>query len=778
MGNKVSATHLRRNNPGVTRNVVSPVSHRLSAKYRRLNTTNVYPTKVRIMGKKGPKKNYYVVCRGRMTGILDSWGKCQGSTSGFSGAIFKGYETYDQAQEAWNTWLQSQGIPSNEGAPQNTLEGNLTNMSTVVNQTAVNNYLQARAGFKRKYEDGDHSLDIRGDTAIEPPSVVDEKDNAIPTDKLFIDLTGSPELAIASGNLSVPREGNDPSFKKAKLDNGDKPPLNLDIEIPNSEFEFSDDDIFDNIKSSYEDAPKSVELTEEQKAVVKMAISRNNIFLTGAAGSGKTVTLLEIIEKLKKKLQDDNPNIPKVQVAAPTGLAALPLKGRTTYSVAGWKPDSFKTRLDELLDIKKIKKRTIKALRRLEVLILEEISMVESQFLERLNLLLQTVKGNTKPFGGIQVIFLGDFYQLPPVKPFEHCMICGVEMVGTFDRVCESNFCKNRENNLPFEPGEKWAFNAPVWKSLNMRHVKLEQIHRQKDETFKALLNKVRNGVALSNTEWYDLIRPKELPPAAFPVRLMSKRIDVERFNNHQLGLIEAEAKVWDAHDGACQLIEDSEEDDFRQWDPEAHYLRQSEIDKKKEEYRIAISEWHRFPKKLTLKVGAKVVLLHNQEQKSGLVNGSQGTIVGFVNASKWPNEIKGEHAKWRQEQLDIFVQKNPWRPVVKFADGRTSAIAPVSSETLMGTVQDRYLACRTQIPLMLAWALSIHKSQGMTMEYVEVSRKDIFESGQLYVALSRATKLEGLTVTGYEREQVAMDEDVVEFYRKTKWEKLGAPVE
>ncbi|KAF5873450.1 putative atp-dependent dna helicase pif1 protein [Botrytis fragariae] len=697
------------------------------------------------MGKRGPKKNYFVVCRGRTTGILDGWAQCETSTSGFSGAKFKGYETHDEAQKAWNEWLQSQGFTPTKGAPHDTLENNLTDISRVVNRNAIDNHLKTRVGLKRKYEDEDASMNIN--VVITSARLTEAEASAISTEKTLIDLTESPERTTSHDRLLDSEGEKTPAFKKAK--SGDNTPtLNPDVEIPDSEFELSDDEIFDKINSTCEDVPKPVELTTEQRSVVKMAMGRDNIFLTGAAGSGKTVTLLQIIENLKKSLQDNNSNIPKVQVAAPTGLAALPLNGRTTYSVAGWKPDSFKMPLGQLLDDDNIKKRTIKALRKLEVLILEEISMVESQFLERFNLLLQTVKQTKKPFGGIQVIFLGDFYQLPPVKPFEHCMICGVEMVGVFDRVCKSNLCKDRSDNIPFKPGDKWAFNAPVWKQLKFRHVKLEQIHRQKDEKFKDLLNKVRNGVDLSDAEWHDLIRPKVLPPNAFPVRLMAKRFDVDRFNDSQLDLIKSEAKVWEALDDSCQLYRN-----------ELDYLRQHEINRKMEEYKIAISEYHRFPKRLTLKVGAK------------------GTIVGFVNAQKWPAAvIQGDHADWRQVQMNHFIEKNPWRPVVKFTDGKTTAIAPVPSETLMGTAEDRYLACRTQIPLILAWALSIHKSQGMTMEHVEVSRKDIFESGQLYVALSRATTLEGLTVTGYSREQIAMDEDVVDFYQKTQWENLQPP--
>jgi len=111
----------------------------------------------------------------------------------------------------------------------------------------------------------------------------------------------------------------------------------------------------------------------------------------------------------------------------------------------------------------------------------------------------------------------------------------------------------------------------------------------------------------------------------------------------------------------------------------------------------------------------------------------------------------------------------------VRFANGVTMIIPAIASISITGGsyVHEQYLTCRTQIPLTLAWALSIHKSQGMTLEYVEVSSKDIFESGQLYVALSRATELSGLSLTGFSRQQLPMDKDVLKFYQTTDWEKL-----
>jgi ATP-dependent DNA helicase PIF1 len=159
-------------------------------------------------------------------------------------------------------------------------------------------------------------------------------------------------------------------------------------------------------------------------------------------------------------------------------------------------------------------------------------------------------------------------------------------------------------------------------------------------------------------------------------------------------------------------------------------------------------------------------------------VNGSQGEIIGFQPAYQELEklmETRGEHQSIREESMRAYHQSNPkWRPLVRFANGITELIPAFASASLRGgsKPQDQYVVCRTQIPLTLAWALSIHKSQGMTLDYVEVSSQDIFESGQLYVALSRATHLGGLRLTGFRR-QLPMDRDVLEFYTRTKWERL-----
>lgn len=398
-----------------------------------------------------------------------------------------------------------------------------------------------------------------------------------------------------------------------------------------------------------------------------------------------------------------------------------------------------------------------------EVLIIEEISMVENAFLERLNLYMQALLGNPKPFGGKQILFVGDFHQLPPVKPFENCILCGEPMetnAGNESKYCETVRCDKRV----YQDGDKWAFKAPVWKLLNLRHFKLEQIHRQKDASFQTMLNKIRNGQALEADEWSQLTAVKN--HLSLPMRLMSLIRSVDGVNTRELAAIRSEEKRWAAHDEGRVLRHDED-------DP-----CPSQVTRELETYMKSLHDGY-FTTHLKLKVGAKIVLLSNLDLKGGLVNGSQGTIVKFTDTEGWAAKMSGEWSREKIAQIDIFQKKAGFCcPIVRFANGKIKTIFPEYLASLRGPSSRRCLVSRTQIPLKLAWALSIHKSQGMTLQNVIVSRKHLFASGQLYVGLSRATTIEGLTVTDYTKEQFTVesaDEEVVKFYTETSWEDLGS---
>jgi ATP-dependent DNA helicase PIF1 len=390
-----------------------------------------------------------------------------------------------------------------------------------------------------------------------------------------------------------------------------------------------------------------------------MEDSDRSIFITGRAGTGKS-TLLNHFRNVTRK---------KVAVLAPTGVAALNVKGQTIHSFFRFKPGITPDR------VKKLRSDNSESIyRKLDAIVIDEISMVRADLLDCVDRFLR-LNGpkSDKPFGGIQMVFIGDLYQLPPV------VTSGEKAV--FQSLYETPY----------------FYGARVFDSFDMEFVELEKIYRQHDEQFITLLNAIRNNsVTEEGLELLNQRYQPEFEPSMddFYVYLTTTNRLAEEINDKRLAGLKARLYTFTGNI----------EGDFGQ------------------EYLPTAIE-------LQVKLGAQVMMLNN-DTEGRWVNGSIGKITGIT------QNRKGE---------DIII--------ADLADGEEVEITPFTWEIFRffveaGGLQSEVIGTFTQYPLMLAWAVTIHKGQGKTFDRVIIDiGKGTFAHGQMYVALSRCTTLAGIVL-------------------------------
>lgn len=539
--------------------------------------------------------------------------------------------------------------------------------------------------------------------------------------------------------------------------------------------------------------PEEPKLCAEQAELVSLIENGHNVFYTGSAGCGKSTVLKAFVRRLRDSGK-------KVRIIAPTGRAALNVGGTTTWTFAGWTPSSHK------LPIDRIKqgahgKNVYKRLSKTDVLVIDEISMVENLHLERLNILMKTARYDPKlsvqpAFGGCQVVVTGDFCQLPPVKPFQHCLECGREMNTTVNDVGKLvHVCKLHGE---YADEDKWAFKSNAWRECNFVHFHLKTIHRQNDQKFIRMLQKCRLGDKMKESEISLLMNHKCRVSQA--TKLYSTRKEANEVNRAAFNQLKGVKLVYWCHDSFFwrECHPQLQRKGMRgEWGNESEVA--SPPDTKRPLYAL---EDHRWAKCVELKRGMLVVLLTNLDLEAGLCNGSQGVICSFedYDPKKMPMKerydsrgrkvepqpgqrvVRGEHAAVQEGQIKDFITSESapikrW-PVVQFHNGRRRTVYAECSISQLGDEEPYSLLARTQIPLAPAWAMTIHKSQSLTMDRVIVNLSKAFEDGQVYVALSRATGLSGLKIEGdgdFLRNKLMVNSEVAAFLKEKFGDIYGA---
>lgn len=336
--------------------------------------------------------------------------------------------------------------------------------------------------------------------------------------------------------------------------------------------------------------------------------------------------------------------------------------------------------------------------------------MVENFHFERLNALMKEARGSSRAFGGVQLIVTGDFCQLPPVNPFRECIVCGRDLIPRMNGT--RHWCS--EHGVYYDR-DKWAFRSKAWKECQFAHVNLTTIHRQSDRVFIDILNKLRMGTRLDEAS-ITLLKHHE-SDVRDAVKLFSKRGKVKEVNEEKFKSLETEPRPYECWDHFS-------------WN-QAHKDLEGKGARVDKHGPMSSLRDHRYEPNVELKGGMLVVLLHNLDITAGLVNGSQGTIRGFEDfdrskmpkASKKGNDdsalpgvptLRGDYAKYQEHQLRKFAKKTPFKkwPIVEFMNGVTRTIYADCTVNELGETEPYSLLSRTQIPLMAAWAMTMHKSQ------------------------------------------------------------------
>lgn len=435
-------------------------------------------------------------------------------------------------------------------------------------------------------------------------------------------------------------------------------------------------------------------LSEDQQMIYDNVMEGANVFATGPGGCGKSHVLKYIIRELKRRRK-------KVAVCAMTGCAAVLLecKAQTLHSWAGigtGKGDA--EHLASTINLNYYKRKNWLST---EVLIVDEVSMLSKSLFETLDIIGKHIRKNAQPFGGIQLLFVGDFFQLPPIASH-----------------------KDKDTS-------KFCFESPLWNETFEVEILLDTMFRQTDSNYIQVLHEIRKG-GISKTSM-ELLKKRVQAPSKdvpTPIRLFARKYQTDQHNKQNMDLLPGETHTFSCNAEYSYALS-LDKKPIKKWSS-----KEIEFEK------TQIMQNNSFVPTLELKLGCRVMCLINIRTEDDhnnsdilVCNGSTGKIVDFVDS----------------------------QPKVLFDNGYTHTFIPhlYQSEKIPGLYIE-------QIPLCQAYAITIHKCQGATLDSAYIDLGDnVFADGQSYVALSRVKHLEGLFLSEFNPRRIRANKNVVQYYER-----------
>ena len=502
--------------------------------------------------------------------------------------------------------------------------------------------------------------------------------------------------------------------------------------------------------------PPSSTLNEQQKRAVQLAAEGKNVFLTGPPGTGKSHTLKQIVSTLQ-----DMHGMQQVLLCAPTGAAAVLVGGQTMNAAPG--PGVPNGNVVNFAKMKKnFRQKSVRAV------VIDEVSMVDAEFFDWWVCSL--------PYPTPQIVLVGDFFQLPPVDGSKHnsdtmhseetlsrYLLASLQDEDAFKKCSNQDDMVNAASALDVTsmPDHQWkgvdettpfgmretkghfAFQTAAFRNLKLHVAYLSKVYRTNDDLLLAAQRDIREGKGDSENVM-ELVRRTERPlphlNGVEPTVVLPLKREVTDINTTKLKELDAQSSV---HFDAADAIERSSKapdwvsDALRK---DSFFGRDAPVDSD-----------------IELRTGAQVILLSNDlKEEWGLVNGSRGVVVGFEEklcVSQKDQETTPKHAR---ENGTVLL------PLVRFMNGTTCKVPYCIFHK---RVHGKGTCTRTQIPLSLAWAVTVHKMQGATVDYAIVDLNGTFASGQAYVAISRCKTVDGLELRNFRPNAVKTHPTVREFY-------------